>query len=78
MRHDQCRRLIDHGIPEQNQIEIDRARRAGIRPLASELLLEREQQRQELARGERGLSNRGRVEELGLGIDANGIGVVEG
>jgi hypothetical protein len=49
MWHDQTR-LIDDVVAVENQIQIERARRAGKRALTAESLLDIEQRREDLAR----------------------------
>jgi hypothetical protein len=49
MRHDEIRR-IDDVVTVEDQIQIERARRAGKRPLTTESLLDVEQCREDLAR----------------------------
>jgi hypothetical protein len=49
MRHDEIRR-IDDVVTVEDQIQIERARRAGKRPLTTKSLLDVEQCREDLAR----------------------------
>jgi hypothetical protein len=51
MRHDEIGR-VDDVVAVKNQIQIERARRAGERALATELLLDAEQRPQEFGRGQ--------------------------
>jgi len=48
---------ILHDIAEEDQIEIERARRVGVRPLAAVFLFDGEQMPQQLASGERTFTN---------------------
>src|SRR5439155_9328224 len=75
MRHREAG-LVDDAIPIQNEIEIERPRRAGERPLAAALALDRLQRFEELARGQAGLADDRAVQERRLDADADGLGVV--
>jgi hypothetical protein len=77
VRHAEIR-LVEHGITVQNQIEIERARCACVRPLSSELALDFEQALQQRAGIERCLSDDDAVQERGLIADADRRRSVEG
>ena len=76
MRHGQAR-LVQHGVAQQNQIEIQRARRVHVRPRAAALQLERLQRLQNCPSRERRVADkRGiQVHRLRAG-DAHGDRVV--
>ena len=76
MRHPEAR-LLDHGIPIQDQIEIERAVRARVRTLAPESLLDLQEPLEKLPRRERRLPDRRRVQKSRLFADADGIRFVE-
>ena len=65
MRHRQ-RRIVSHQIPKQHEIEIQRSCRSGKRPFAAALALDRQQDVEQLARGHRGFTDRGRIQERRL------------
>jgi len=62
MRHDETWR-VDHLIVIEDQIQVERTRRAGKRSLAAKFLLDVEQRGQQIARGQRGLPDRRRIEK---------------
>ena len=70
--------ILDHPIPIQNQVEIERARGARVRTLASHLALDAEKDGQQIARHEGGVTDGHRIEEAGLLANADRRGVVKG
>jgi len=69
--------LVQHGIPEENQIEVERARRVRVRPLTASRLLGRQQRLEQRSRRHRRLADRGRIQEQRLRTgDADGNRVV--
>ena len=78
MRDDESRHL-NHVPTIQNQVEIERPRRADVRTLAAETPLDGPESGKHRGRGERRLANGGRIEEERLRrFDANRFGFVEG
>lgn len=69
--------LVNHGVAEQNQIEVQRSWRAGVRPLSAEGTLDAEEVRQEGTRRERRFPGDGSVQEPRLRGYSDGIRVVE-
>jgi len=70
-------RLIDDGIAEQDQIEIERPRRTRVRPLAAGLIFDLLQRSQQLPRVEPAVAGDDRIQETRLMIgDADRIGFV--
>ena len=78
MRHDQRRRLVDHRVTVENQIEIECPSGTRIRTPPAELLLDFKQQLEQRSRAERGLPGQRSVQKRGLiGIDADRRGVAK-
>ena len=77
VRHHEAR-LVEDLIPKQHEIEIERARGARSRPLASALLLDREQRLEQITRAERRLADGNGIQEprlLTRDIDRIGLDV---
>jgi len=70
-------RFLDDLIPVQNQIEIERPRRARMRPRTAVLTLDIEEAGEEVTSRQRGAARCGGVQELGLITHANRISNVE-
>src|SRR5436190_10759930 len=69
-------RLVHDLVAVEQEIEVDRARAAcGAFARAPELLLDRKQTVEELARGQIGLDSRRSVQEAGLILDPDWIGL---
>jgi hypothetical protein len=77
MRDDQSL-LLDDAVPIQNQIEIEGAGGAWMRPRAAEAPLDREQRLEQRTRRQRRVPDGGGIEKPRLVADADRIGVVEG
>ena len=76
MRHHEAG-LLDNLITVQDQVEIERARGARMRPLAPEAILDLEQSGQQRSRIEGGLPYDGCIEETRLVADADWRGVMK-
>ena len=59
-------RLVDHFVAEDQQVQIERARRARVRALTTALAFDLEQQGQQIAGVERGLSDQHRIQIIRL------------
>lgn len=77
MRDDEPQ-LLDDVIAVENQIEVERTRRARVRAFAAQPSFDIEQRREEGGRRQRGVSDRGGVQESRLLPHAKGVGLVEG
>src|SRR5258708_26633053 len=75
---DEETRLGDHAIAVEQQVEIERARRAGKFAPAAETPLGGEQRLQQRPRRELGLDCGNRVDKVGLRADADGRAAVKG
>lgn len=76
MRHDEPG-LVDHVVPVQNQIQIERARRAEVRPRPAEAMLDREQSIQQRTGRERRIRDQRAVQDGRLRILADVRRLVE-
>ena len=75
MRDDQPG-LVDHGVSVQDQVQIERSRRAGIGSYTPRLKLDCQKRVEEVARAQIGGPNRGAVQKAWLVPYADWIGVV--
>jgi len=69
--------LVNRQVAIQDQVEVERAGRARIGPLAAEVPFDVEQRTEQIARGEGRCSDDGGVQKARLGTDADGLSVVE-
>jgi hypothetical protein len=77
MRNDQPG-LVDHEVPVQDLIQIQRSRCAGVRSYTPGSKLDRKKRVEEVARGQIGGPDRGAIQKAWLIPYANWIGVVKG
>ena len=77
MRHGEVR-LFDDLIAVHDQIEVERTRRARVRALTTEGLLDLEKPGEQGAGRKRRAARRGGVQKARLGIHPDRVGVVEG
>ena len=70
--------LVDDLIAVQNQIEIERPRRAGVRTLTAEMMFDVEEPGEQCAGRKRRAARRSGVQEARLVAHSHRIGVMEG
>jgi len=77
MRNDQPG-LIDDGVAVQDQVQIERSRRAGMRSYTPGSKLDRKKRVEEVACGQIGRTDRGAIQKAWLILYAYWMGVVKG
>ena len=77
MRNDQPG-LVDDGVAVQDEVQIERSRRAGMRSYTPGSEFDRKKRVEEVARGQIGHPDRCAIQKAWLILYANWIGVVKG